>query len=312
MTIQTARIIWHNGNLLDWDDARIHVMTHGLNHASVLFEGIRCYATPRGPAFFRLRDHLERLYDSCKVYRMEPGWSVEELTAACIALVEANQFSECYLRPLVFRGYGSFGINPLASPVEVYIASWRWETYLGPEALEHGIDACVSSWTRMTPNSLPPTAKAAANYMNSQLITLEAQANGFAEGIALDQQGMVSEGSAQNIFLVRGGEIHTPPSASSILPGITRDSVMQIARRLGYRVREEAIPRAALYLADEIFFTGTATEITPVRSIDRISIGRGMRGPITTAIQSAFFAITGGRQEAPGDWLTFARPISTR
>lgn len=307
MTIQTARIIWHNGNLLDWDDAKIHVMTHGLNHASMLFEGIRCYATPRGPALFRLREHLERLHDSCKVYRMEPGWSVDELIAACITVVEANQFSECYLRPLVFRGYGSFGISPLASPVEVYIASWRWETYLGRDALQQGVDACVSSWTRITPNSLPPTAKAAANYMNSQLITLEAQSNGFAEGIALDQQGMVSEGSAQNIFLVRRGEILTPPPASSVLPGITRDSVMQIAQELGYLVREQTIPRAALYLADEIFFTGTAAEITPVRSIDRIPIGKGARGPVTTTIQASFFAITCNRQEAPGDWLTFTK-----
>lgn len=307
MTIQTAQIIWHNGNLLDWDDAKIHVMTHGLNHASVLFEGIRCYATPRGPALFRLREHLERLHDSCKVYRMEPGWSVDELIAACITVVEANQFSECYLRPLVFRGYGSFGISPLDSPVEVYIASWRWETYLGRDALQQGVDACVSSWTRITPNSLPPTAKAAANYMNSQLITLDAQSNGFAEGIALDQQGMVSEGSAQNIFLVRRGEIFTPPPASSVLPGITRDSVMQIAQKLGYLVREQTIPRATLYLADEIFFTGTAAEITPVRSIDRIPIGKGARGPVTTTIQAAFFAITCNQQEAPGDWLTFTK-----
>jgi branched-chain amino acid aminotransferase len=308
MTIQTARTIWHNGELLDWDYAKIHVMTHGLNHASVLFEGIRCYPTARGPALFRLQEHIERLFDSCKVYRMELNWSAQELTAACCAVVEANGFSECYLRPLVFRGYGSFGISPLASPVEVYIPSWRWETYLGREALEQGVDACVSSWSRITPNSLPPTAKAAANYLNSQLIALEAHSNGFAEGIALDQQGMVSEGSAQNIFLVRRGEIFTPPPASSVLPGITRDSVMQIAQELGYRVREQTIPRAALYLADEIFFTGTAAEITPVRSVDRIPIGKGERGPLTTEIQSQYFAITGGRQDAPGDWLTFTKP----
>jgi branched-chain amino acid aminotransferase len=305
MATEIAKKVWHNGKLIDWDEAKVHVMSHVINYASALFEGIRCYATPHGPAIFRLREHLGRLHDSCHIYRMEIGYSIEELMEACIEVVRVNEFKECYLRPLVFRGYGSFGVNPLPNPVEVYIASWVWGKYLGQEAIEQGVDVCVSSWTRLTPNSLPPTAKAAANYMNSQLIKMEAILNGFVEGIALDEHGMVSEGSGENIFLVKDGQLHTPPLSSAVLPGITRDSVIRIAQGLGYEVKEEAIPRAALYIADEVFFTGTAAEITPIRSIDRISIGNGKRGPVTAAIQEEFFAITSGRKEAPGNWLTF-------
>ena len=238
---------------------------------------------------------------------MDPPYSVDELMTACVEIVTVNNFKECYLRPVVFRGYGSFGVNPLPNPIETYIASWLWGKYLGQEAIEQGVDVCTASWARMTPNSLPATAKSAANYMNSQLIKMEAISNGFVEGIALDAQGNISEGSGENLFMVRDGVLFTPPLASAILAGITRDSVMQIARGLGYEVREGVIPRASIYIADEIFFTGTAAEITPIRSVDRIKIGSGERGPVTAALQKEFFAITSGEKEAPGNWLTFAK-----
>jgi branched-chain amino acid aminotransferase len=270
-----------------------------------LFEGIRCYSTPQGPAVFRLREHIQRLRDSCKIYRTELEYSVDQLIEACLDVVQVNGFKECYLRPVVFRGYGAFGVNPLNNPVEIYIASWVWGKYLGQEGIEQGVDVCVASWARMHNNTLPPTAKSAANYMNSQLIKMEAMSNGFVEGIALDTDGNVSEGSGENLFLIRNGVVFTPPLASSVLPGITRDSVMQIARNLGYEVREQVIPRAALYVADEVFFTGTAAEITPIRSIDHIKVGAGHRGPITAQLQKEFFAITSGEKEAPGDWLAF-------
>ncbi len=304
MATETGKRIWHNGRLIEWDDAKIHVMSHVVNYASALFEGIRCYSTRNGPAVFRLREHMTRLRDSCHIYRMEIGYSVDELIAACLEVVRANGFKECYLRPLVFRGYGSFGVNPLPNPIETYIPCWVWEKYLGQEGIDHGVDVCVSSWARLPANTLPMTAKAAANYMNSQLIKMEAITNGFVEGIGLDMQGMVSEGSGENIFLVRDGQLLTPPLGSSILPGITRDSVIQIARELGFEVKETPLPRAALYIADEVFFCGTAAEITPIRTIDRIKIGNGGRGPITAAIQKEFYAITSGHKEAPDDWLT--------
>ncbi len=302
---ETAKKVWHNGRMIEWDDAQIHIMSHVVHYASSLFEGIRCYSTPQGPAVFRLREHIQRLHDSCKIYRTPLDYSVDQLIEACLDVVRVNGFKECYLRPVVFRGYGAFGVNPLNNPVEVYIASWVWGKYLGQEAIEDGVDVCVASWARMHNNTLPPTAKSAANYMNSQLIKMEAVTNGFVEGIALDTDGNVSEGSGENLFLIRNGVVYTPPLASAILPGITRDSVMQIARNLGYEVREQVIPRAALYVADEVFFTGTAAEITPIRSIDRIKIGAGKRGPITAALQKDFFAITSGEKEAPGDWLAF-------
>lgn len=304
-TPETAKKIWHNGKLIEWDDARIHVMSHVIHYASALFEGIRCYSTPKGPAIFRLREHIQRLHDSCHIYRMDPPYSVDELIKACVEVVTVNNFKECYLRPVVFRGYGSFGVNPLPNPIETYIASFVWGKYLGQEAIEQGVDVCTASWARMTPNSLPATAKSAANYMNSQLIKMEAISNGFVEGIALDAQGNISEGSGENLFMVRDGVLFTPPLASAILAGITRDSVMQIARNLGYEVREGVLPRASIYIADEIFFTGTAAEITPIRTVDRIKIGAGERGPVTAALQKEFFAITSGEKEAPGNWLTF-------
>lgn len=300
-----AQKIWYNGKFIDWNDANIHIMSHVVHYGSSVFEGIRCYATAQGPAIFRLREHIKRLHESCHVYRMPLEFSIEQLMDACLETVRVNGFKECYLRPVVFRGYGPFGVNPLNNPLETYIATWVWGKYLGAEAIEDGVDVCVSSWARMHPNTLPPTAKAGANYMNSQLIKMEAILNGFVEGIALDTQGYVSEGSGENLFVVRDGKVITPPLSSAGLTGITRDSAIQIARNLGYEVVEALIPRATLYTADEVFFSGTAAEITPIRTIDRIKIGEGKRGPITAALQKEFFAITSGEKEAPGDWLAF-------
>lgn len=291
--------------MIEWENANIHIMSHVIHYASALFEGIRCYATPQGPAVFRLREHIERLRDSCHIYRMPIGFTVDEIIDACLEVVRVNEFKECYLRPVVFRGYGTFGVNPLPNPVEVYIASWVWGKYLGQEAIDEGVDVCVASWSRMHNNTLPPTAKAASNYMNSQLIKMEAITNGFVEGIALDTSGNVSEGSGENLFIIRHGRIYTPPLSSAVLSGITRDSVIQIAQSRGYEVVEQIVPRATLYTADELFFTGTAAEITPIRSVDRIKIGDGRRGPITAELQKEFFAITSGEKEAPGNWLAF-------
>ena len=304
---EVAKKIWHNGNFINWNDANIHVMSHVIHYASSVFEGIRCYATPKGPAIFRLREHMERLRNSAYVFRMELDYSVDDLVNACVETVRVNEFQECYLRPLVMRGYGPFGVNPLGNPIEIYIASWVWGKYLGAEAVEQGVDVCIASWARMPANTLPATAKSAANYLNSQLIKMDAIMNGYSEGIALDGQGNVSEGSGENIFIVKDGVLFTPPLSSAVLPGITRDSVMVLAKLLGYEVREQVMPRAALYIADEIFFTGTAAEVTPIRSIDKIKIGSGSRGPITAAIQKEFFAVTAGEKEAPGNWLTFAK-----
>jgi branched-chain amino acid aminotransferase len=304
---EVAKKIWHNGKFIDWDAANIHVMSHVIHYASSVFEGIRCYSTPNGPAIFRLREHIQRLRNSAYIFRMEVEFSIDDLVNACIETVRVNEFQECYLRPIIFRGYGPFGVNPMGNPIETYIASWVWGKYLGAEAMEEGVDVCVSSWARMSSNSLPATAKSAANYMNSQLIKMDAIKNGYVEGIALDSQGNVSEGSGENIFIVKDNILYTPPMSSAVLQGITRDSAMQLAKLLGYEVREQVMPRASLYIADEIFFTGTAAEITPVRSIDKIKIGNGARGPITAALQKEFFAITSGEKEAPGDWLTFAK-----
>lgn len=304
---EVAQKIWHNGQFINWNDANVHVMSHVIHYASSVFEGIRCYSTPNGPAVFRLREHIERLRNSAYVFRMELDYSVDDLVNACIETVRVNGFQECYLRPLVMRGYGPFGVNPLGNPIEIYIASWVWGKYLGAEAVESGVDVCIASWSRMSANTLPATAKSAANYLNSQLIKMDAIKNGYSEGIALDGNGNVSEGSGENIFIIKDGVVYTPPLASAVLPGITRDSVMQLAKNLGYEVREQVMPRAALYIADEIFFTGTAAEVTPVRSIDKIKIGNGARGPITAAIQKEFFAITSGEKEAPGNWLSFVK-----
>lgn len=295
--------------MVDWDNATIHVLSHVVHYGSSLFEGGRVYKTPRGPAVFRLRAHTDRLFNSSKIYRMEIPYPKEQIERAICELVEINQLEEAYFRPIVFRGYNELGVDPRACPVDVTIAVWRWGKYLGPEALEQGVDVCVSSWNRMYPNTLPAMAKAGANYMNSQLIKLEALGNGYSEGIALDPFGHVSEGSGENIFLVRDGVLITPSFGNSILPGITRDCVIKLAGRLGLTVREESIPREALYLADEVFFTGSAAEITPIRSIDKIEIGTGGRGPITAKLQDAFFEIVEGRGNDPFSWLTYVEDV---
>ncbi|HZU27085.1 MAG TPA: branched-chain amino acid transaminase [Bryobacteraceae bacterium] len=296
--------IWRNGRLIAWDEAHIHVLAHVTSYGSSVFEGIRCYETKSGPAIFRVREHVRRLLDSAKIYRMDVPFSADELGAAMQEVVRVNRMSSCYLRPIVLRGYGDVGVLPLGNPVDVYIACWEWGKYLGPEALSEGVDVCVSSWTRMAPNTLPALAKAGANYMNSQLIRMEAHINGYAEGIALDEAGYVSEGSGENIFVIRDGKMLTPPLGASVLPGITRETVMQLAGSLGIPVVETLVPREMLYIADEVFFTGTAAEITPIRSIDRITVGKGSRGPITEKLQNAFFAVIDGESEDRFGWLT--------
>ena len=310
-TMKISPKVWKNGEFIDWDDAQIHVMSHVVNYGSSVFEGIRCYETSQGSAIFRLREHMQRLVNSAKIYRMDAPYSRDTFIEAAVELVRQSGLDSCYLRPLIIRGLDqekpAFGVNPLGNPIDSYIAAWQWGKYLGEEALESGIDVCVSSWTRITPNSMPAMAKAGANYMNSQLIKMEALLGGFSEGIALDDRGYVSEGSGENIFLVNNGRLITPPLGASILPGITRDSVIQIARELGIEVVETQIQRPALYLADELFFTGTAAEITPIRSVDRITVGSGKRGEMTAAIQDVFFDVIDATKPAPfgADWLTF-------
>jgi len=297
--------IWHNGRFIPWADATIHVLSHVVNYGSSVFEGVRCYSTPSGPAVFRLKEHVRRLFDSAKIYRMEDlGVTQEQVGEAMLELVRVNHMDSCYFRPIVMRGYGDVGVYGVKNPIDVYIACWSWGKYLGEEALAEGVDACVSSWTRMAPNTLPALAKSAANYMNSQLIKMEAVANGYVEGIALDANGYVSEGSGENIFMVRDGKIHTPPLGASVLPGITRDTILTLAQAAGIPVVEAIIPREALYIADEVFFSGTAAEITPIRSIDRIQVGKGRRGPVTERLQKDFFAVIEGSARDTHNWLT--------
>ena len=310
-TMRIAPKVWRNGEFIDWDNARVHVMTHAIHYGSSVFEGIRAYNTERGTAVFRLTEHFQRLLNSAKVYRMDVKFNREELCQAAVELVRGGGMQECYIRPVIFRGLNeekpAFGVNPFPNPIDCYMAAWDWGKYLGEAALEIGVDVCVSSWTRITSTSLPAVAKAGANYMNSQLIKMEAILGGFSEGIALDDRGYVSEGSGENIFLVNNGKLITPPLGASILPGITRDSVIKIAKELGIEVVETSIQRAALYLADELFFTGTAAEITPIRSVDRITVGEGKRGEITKKLQDVFFDVIYGRQPAPDNapWLTY-------
>src|SRR5579884_3630827 len=299
----TAKI-WHNGRMIPWDDARIHVLSHVTSYGSSVFEGIRCYTTPSGPAIFRVREHVRRLLDSAKIYRMDVAYDGGQLTEAMRELVQVNGLDACYFRPIVMRGYGDVGVLPIHNPVDVYIACWEWGKYLGDEALSQGVDVCVSSWTRIAPNTLPALAKAGANYMNSQLIRMEAHSNGYAEGIALDSNGYVSEGSGENIFVVRDGKILTPPLGASVLPGITRDSVIQLAHALDIPVVETIIPREMLYVADEVFFSGTAAEITPIRSVDKVVVGKGSRGSVTERLQRAFFDLIDGKTEDRFGWLT--------
>jgi branched-chain amino acid aminotransferase len=307
--LQATEKIWHNGRLINWDDAKIHVLTHVVSYGSSVFEGIRCYDTIQGPAIFRAAEHARRLVDSAKIYRMEIPFSIEELTSAMVEIVRVNELRSCYIRPIVLRGYGDVGVLPKENPVETYIACWSWGKYLGEQALINGVDVCVSSWTRIAPNTLPALSKAGGNYLNSQLIRMEAAANGYAEGIALDAGGYVSEGSGENIFVIRDGKILTPPLGASVLPGITRDTILKIAAQLDIPVTETIIPRELLYIADEIFFTGTAAEVTPIRSVDRIVVGAGHRGPITEKIQDRFFAIVEGNYRDEFGWLTPVKPV---
>ena len=307
MAIQKTDKIWHNGKFIKWDDANIHVMSHVVHYGSSVFEGIRCYSTPGGPAIFRLREHVRRMVDSAKIYRMELAYTLDDFSNAACELVRINKMGPCYVKPIVLRGYGEVGVNPLGAPIECYMACWNWGAYLGPEALAKGVDVGVSSWTRIAPNTLPAMSKAAANYMNSQLIRMEASFNGYAEGIALDTDGHVSEGSGMNVFLVHDGTLYTPPLATSILPGITRDTVVKIAEDLKIPVKEQVIPREMLYIVDELFFAGTAVEITPIRSVDHIQVGKGVAGPITRKLQEEFFAITSGTKPDRHNWLT---PVS--
>ena len=296
--------IWHNGRFIKWEEATIHVLSHVVSYGSSVFEGIRCYSTPSGPAVFRLRDHVRRMVDSAKIYRMDIGFTSEQLSEAMLEVVRVNGMDACYIRPLAFRGYGDVGVNGLKNPVDVYIGCWEWGQYLGEAALAEGVDVCVSSWNRFAPNTLPALAKAGANYMNSQLIKMEAVLNGYSEGIALDTAGYVSEGSGENIFVVRDGKIHTPPLGASVLPGITRDSILTLAREAGIPLVETIIPREMLYIADEVFFSGTAAEITPIRSIDRIKIGSGRRGPIAERLQHEFFGVINGSRPDEHGWLS--------
>jgi branched-chain amino acid aminotransferase len=293
MAIQKTDKIWHNGKFIAWDDATLHVMSHVVHYGSSVFEGIRCYALPTGPAIFRATEHMQRLVDSARIYRIDVPFTRDEIVRAMVELVKHNGVWPCYIRPIVLRGY---------------ICNYPWGKYLGADASE-GVDVCVSSWTRIAPNTLPAMAKSGANYMNSQLIKMEAIVNGYAEGIALDVNGYVSEGSGENLFVVRNGVLHTAPLGNSVLPGITRDSVLQIARDLGIKIVEQQIPRESLYIADEVFFTGTAAEITPIRSVDKITVGKGKLGPVTKALQAEFYGIVRGEKADRYDWLT---PVPVR
>jgi branched-chain amino acid aminotransferase len=297
--------VWFSGKWVDWKDANIHVMSHVIHYGSSVFEGVRCYDTLKGPAIFRLKEHVRRLFDSAKIYRMEVPFTQAQIFDACLEVVRINGLKSAYLRPIVFRGYNTLGVDPRGIPIEAVVGALSWGKYLGDEALNEGVDVRVSSWTRIAPNTFPAMAKAGANYMNSQLIRLEAAIDGYAEGIALDANGYVSEGSGENIFVIRDEVIWTPPLGASVLPGITRDSVIKLAEEMGYKVVEQLVPRELLYIADEVFFTGSAAEVSPIRSIDRIPIGAGRRGPITEKIQRRFFDIIEGKADDPYGWLTF-------
>ncbi len=303
MPIQPTTHIWHNGSLIPWDKAQIHVMSHVVHYGSSIFEGIRCYSqeTNGTAGIFRLPEHMQRFEQSGKIYRMPLGFTIDQMCAAVVDVVEANGVSPCYIRPVAFRGYGEMGINPLKSPVEVYIANYPWGKYVDGN---DGADVCVSSWNRLAPNTMPTQAKAGANYMNSQLIRMEAEANGYAEGIGLDANGLLSEGSGENLFLVRNGTLYTTPLASSVLNGITRDSILMLARHFGIPVVEQAMPREMLYVCDEAFFTGTAAEVTHLRSVDRIMVGDGTMGPVTKTLHDEFFAIVNGTKPDRFNWLT--------
>jgi len=305
----TARLveadwIWKDGEFVAWEDTRVHLLSLAVQFGSSVFEGIRCYETPEGPAVFRLDAHLRRLADSCRIYRMEPEHDPGTLAEACLAVVRKNGLSSCYIRPMVLRGYGSAGLNPVASPVETYVPAWPWGTYLGEGALERGVDVCVSSWHRPAPNTFPVAAKAAGHYNNAQLIKMEALEKGYDEAVVLGPSGVVSEGSGQNLFLVRDGVVITPVLDGTSLRGITREAVLVLARDLGHEVRETTVPRESLYTADELFFTGTASEVTPIRSVDGVEVGAGGAGPVTLEIQERFLGIARGELPDVHGWLT--------
>lgn len=297
--------VWMNGKLINWADATIHAASHVIHYGTGVFEGARCYKTPQGPACFRLDAHMRRLYDSARIYRMDYGVNQDAMTQAVLDTIKANGFDACYIRPLIYRGYNTLGVNPLPCPVDGMILVWEWEAYLGPEALEKGVAVRISSWTRSAPNTFPAMAKSVANYANSGLIKMEAVADGYSEGIALDTTGQLSEGSGQNLFLVRDHTLYTPPVAASILPGITRDTIMTLAKDLGLGVKEQALPREMTYIADEMFFVGTAVEVTPITSVDRVQIGNGQCGPVTRAIQAAYFDYVNGKTPDRHGWLTY-------
>ena len=295
--------IWRNGEFIPWKEAQVHVMSHVIHYGSSVFEGVRCYSTPSGPAVLRLVDHMRRFTDSARIYRMDLPYSAKELGDHVRELIRRNQLEECYIRPLAFRGYGSIGLNPTTSPVETYLVCWPWGAYLGAEAMSAGVDVCISSWQRPAPNTFPTLAKAGGNYLNAQLMKMEAVANGYAEAIALNVRGMVSEGSGQNLFLVRDGVIYTPPLDGAMLPGITRDCVITLAEEMEVPVVLQDVPREALYIADELFFTGTASEISPIRSVDRIQVGKGKPGPIARQLHKELMDLAKGLRPDPYGWL---------
>ncbi|UCG50401.1 MAG: branched-chain amino acid transaminase [Candidatus Latescibacterota bacterium] len=305
MPLAKSDKIWMDGKFVDWDDAKIHVCSHVVHYGTAVFEGMRCYKTPMGRAAFRLAPHVKRLFNSAKIYRMEVPYTEKQISDVIAETIRVNNLEECYIRPVVYRGYEELGVNPFPVPVNVFVAVWEWGKYLGKDALENGVDVCVSSWSRISPNTLPALAKCGANYMNSQLIKMEAIVNGYVEGIALDAAGYVSEGSGENLFTVCDGTLTTPPLGASVLPGITRDCVIKLADDMGIEVIEKIIPREALYLADEVFFTGSAAEITPIRSVDKITVGSGKRGPITQKLQERFFGVLSGEVEDKYGWLEF-------
>jgi branched-chain amino acid aminotransferase len=302
---KTSELIWHNGEMIPYEQATTHVLSHALHYGSSVFEGIRAYDTPNGPAIFRLTDHIQRLYDSAKIYRMEIPFSPEQIIQACKDTVRENGFKDAYIRPFAFLGNVGLGLNPKSHVAEVTVAAMQWGAYLGDDSLAEGVDVCISSWNRLAPNTMPTAAKAGGNYLSSQLISGEAKRNGYVEGIALDINGCLSEGAGENLFVLKKGVLYTPPTTACILPGLTRDTIMELARARGYEVREEAIAREALYLADEFFMTGTAAEVVPVRSVDQIQVGNGKRGPITKELQQAYFELVKGQSDENSDWLEY-------
>jgi branched-chain amino acid aminotransferase len=304
MPVKKVDKIWMNGKLVNWDDAKIHILSHVIHYGSSWFEGIRCYETSKGTAIFRLDKHIRRLYDSAKIYRTEIPYTESQMEEAILGTIRANKMKACYIRPVVYRGYGDVGVNPLNCPVDVTIAVWEWGSYLGPEALSQGIDVCVSTWHRPAPNTVPSMAKSGGNYILSQLMKVEAVKEGFVEAIALDVNGNVSEGSGENVFFVKDGILYTPPISAALLPGITRSSIMQIAQEIGYTVKEMNIPREMVYVTDELFFTGTAAEVTPIRSVDKVKVGDGKPGPVTMKLQKAFFDIVKNGNDSH-NWLKF-------